>query len=169
MCLLALKDMKWNVGKELCGSKGSNAQWVSAATVWELVFVPRAAGNGFNPACTGTQQWKRGGGEWRRTMFNSMEHSKAAAKGDSSSNRLRQWSCWEIWNGTKIRRTMKNIGQKRTKAPFLLCYEFPVTTFLKTKCIYKLKQRVILHFQHPKVLLNLVFYIKPCYFRDGLL
>ena len=40
---------------------------------------------------------------------------------------------------------MKNIGQKRTKAPFLLCYEFPVTTFLKTKCIYKLKQRVILH------------------------
>ena len=22
--------------------------------------MPRAAGNGFNPACTGTQQWKRG-------------------------------------------------------------------------------------------------------------
>ena len=62
---------------------------------------------------------------------------------------------------------MKNIGEKRKKAPFLLCYEFPVTTFLKTKCIYKLKQRVILHFQHPKVLLNLVFYIKPCYFRDS--
>ena len=25
--------------------------------------MPRAAGNGFNPACTGTQQWKRGGEE----------------------------------------------------------------------------------------------------------
>ena len=80
---------------------------------------------GLIPLVLGPSSGKGGGGEWRRTMFNSMEHSKAAAKGDSSSNRLRQWSCWEIWNGTKIRRTMKNIRKKRTKAPFLLCNEFP--------------------------------------------
>ena len=42
---------------------------------------------------------------------------------------------------------MKNIGQKRTKAPSLLCNEFPVTTFLKTKCIYKIKLAGLLHFQ----------------------
>ena len=60
---------------------------------------------GLIPLVLGPSSGKGGGGEWRRTMFNSMEHSKAAAKGDSSSSsssssRLRQWSCWEIWNGT---------------------------------------------------------------------
>ena len=39
---------------------------------------------------------KGGGLEWRRcTIYNSMEHSKAAAagKGDSSRGKARQWSC----------------------------------------------------------------------------
>ena len=38
----------------------------------------------------------KGGVEWRRcTIYNSMEHSKAAAagKGDSSRGKARQWSC----------------------------------------------------------------------------
>ena len=73
-------------------------EFKAVAAVGELGFVPRAAGNGFNPACRapacrepsvgcpveGTQcrVWYpgypvEGGGrlEWRRTIYNSMEHS----------------------------------------------------------------------------------------------
>ena len=42
---------------------------------------------GLIPLVLGPSSGKGGGGEWRRTMFNSMEHSKAAAKGDSDSSK----------------------------------------------------------------------------------